>query len=429
MHMDHNRQHRKLQLCQLHMLEEVDRICQEEGLTYYLFGGSALGAVRHGGFIPWDDDLDIAMYRKDYDRFQKVIMESHSHKYFLQSCETDPSYPRVIAKLRLKGTVQQERSFENVNCHNGIYIDIFPIDYVSHSGGFGIWLRGKIVRLCFAYKTVRSGANNRHRMGLKKAFRLVARCIPARWIDNLMTYVCAMENQKPRAYSTVFLSAYGWKRQMHKTETIGSGKRIRFETGMFNAPRDVDTFLRKIYGNYMLLPPPEKQIAHTLTQVDFGVYDAQLEQEVIAEEYSGKKERVIGYTSGVFDLLHAGHLNILKRAKEQCDYLIVGVSTDELVESYKHKKPVMSFEERMAIVSALCYVDQAVPQETLDKLAAWEKYHYHVLFHGDDWKGSPLFQEAEQALAAHQVKIVFFPYTKNVSSTILREKLQDDCKS
>ena len=138
---------------------------------------------------------------------------------------------------------------------------------------------------------------------------------------------------------------------------------------------------------------------------------------------------IIGYTTGVFDLFHTGHLNIRRRAKEQCDFLIVGVSTDDLVESYKHKKPVVSFDDRIAIVSAIRYVDQAVPQKTLNKLEAWEKYHFNVMFHGDDWKGSALFSEAEKELAKRGVKTVFFPYTKNVSSTILREKFQESERS
>lgn len=288
--MDDNWQLRKLQLCQLHILEEIDRICEAEGLTYYLFGGSAIGAVRHGGFIPWDDDLDIAMYRKDYERFKKVMIESHTDRFFLQSSETDPDYPRVIAKVRLKGTVQQERSYENLACDNGIYIDVFPIDYASRPDGVGMWLRGKVVRWCFAYKTVRCGSNNGHNMGLKRALRWVAHCIPAKWIDKLMDYVCTKDNDVPREYSTIFLSGYGWKRQMHRTETIGQGKKIRFETGMFNAPSDIDTFLRKIYGDYMRLPPPEKRIAHKLTNIDFGCYDAELEREVSAEN----KEKLNG---------------------------------------------------------------------------------------------------------------------------------------
>ena len=92
----------------------------------------------------------------------------------------------------------------------------------------------------------------------------------------------------------------------------------------------------------------------------------------------------IGYTTGVYDMFHIGHLNVLKRAKELCEYLIVGVSTDELVESYKHKKPIIPFEERAEIVKAIRYVDEVVPQTSMDKLQAWEKLRFEAMFHGSD---------------------------------------------
>lgn len=136
------------------------------------------------------------------------------------------------------------------------------------------------------------------------------------------------------------------------------------------------------------------------------------------------EKKIVGYTTGVFDMFHIGHLNILKRAKEKCDYLIVGVSTDELCESYKHKKPVIPFEERKEIIESIRYVDQVVPQLNRDKFAAWEKYHFDVMFVGDDWKNSPLFNELEQKFASVGVKIVFFSYTKGTSSTLLRDKLE-----
>ncbi|MBD8003439.1 adenylyltransferase/cytidyltransferase family protein [Phocaeicola faecium] len=134
-------------------------------------------------------------------------------------------------------------------------------------------------------------------------------------------------------------------------------------------------------------------------------------------------KKIIGYTTGVFDMFHIGHLNILKRAKEQCDYLIVGVSTDELCLSYKKKKPIIPFEERKAIVEAIKYVDEVVPQINRDKFAAWEKIGFDIMFVGDDWKNSALFNEVEKELNTVGVNIVFFPYTKGTSSTILREKL------
>lgn len=138
------------------------------------------------------------------------------------------------------------------------------------------------------------------------------------------------------------------------------------------------------------------------------------------------KKYKIGYTTGVFDLFHIGHLNILKRAKEQCDYLVVGVSTDELVQQYKHKTPLIPFEERKQIVEAIRYVDQVVPQTSMDKRDAWEILHYDVIFHGDDWKGSSLYDDVEQKLREVGVDLVFLPHTDGTSSTLIGERLKDD---
>lgn len=132
----------------------------------------------------------------------------------------------------------------------------------------------------------------------------------------------------------------------------------------------------------------------------------------------------IGYTTGVFDMFHIGHLNVLRNAKDYCDYLIVGVSTDELVKSYKNKTPVIPFDERVAIVSAIKYVDQVVPQTSMDKFSAWEKLHFDVMFHGDDWKGSDMYNEVEKRLHAIGVDLVFLPHTQGTSSTMLKDVLQ-----
>jgi glycerol-3-phosphate cytidylyltransferase len=136
------------------------------------------------------------------------------------------------------------------------------------------------------------------------------------------------------------------------------------------------------------------------------------------------KRYEIGYTTGVFDLFHVGHLNILKRAKEQCEFLIVGVSTDELVMKYKNKQPVISHADRMAIIEGVKYVDRAVPQTNRDKFAAWEQVNFDVMFVGDDWKGNALFNQLEKQFAKVGVDIVYFPYTQNVSSTIVKEKIK-----
>lgn len=132
---------------------------------------------------------------------------------------------------------------------------------------------------------------------------------------------------------------------------------------------------------------------------------------------------VIGYTTGVYDMFHIGHLNILRRAKEQCDYLVVGVSTDELVQKDKNKTPIIPFAERYAIVEAIKYVDKVVPQFDKNKMAAWEKYHFNKMFVGSDWKGTDAWNRFEEEFKPLGVEIVYLDHTDGISSTILREKI------
>ena len=133
---------------------------------------------------------------------------------------------------------------------------------------------------------------------------------------------------------------------------------------------------------------------------------------------------IVGYTTGVFDMFHVGHLNLLARARGQCDRLIVGVSTDDVVLDYKGHAPIVPYAERVAIVKAIRYVDEVVPQTSMDKFAAWEKLHFDRLFHGNDWKGSAMYNEVEAKLKAVGVEVVYFPYTQGTSSTLLAERLR-----
>ncbi len=131
------------------------------------------------------------------------------------------------------------------------------------------------------------------------------------------------------------------------------------------------------------------------------------------------KKYKIGYTTGVFDMFHIGHLNLLRRAKEQCDFLIVGVSTDELVQKEKNKCPVISFEERCQIVEAIKYVDKVVPQYDKNKFEAWNRYQFDKMFVGSDWQNTPQWIEYEREFKDFDVEIVYLPYTRGVSSTAL----------
>ena len=133
---------------------------------------------------------------------------------------------------------------------------------------------------------------------------------------------------------------------------------------------------------------------------------------------------VIGYTSGVFDLFHIGHLNLLKNAKGMCDRLIVGVTTDDL-SLYKGKRPLIPYEDRVEIIRCIKYVDAVVPQETMEKAVMCKKVKASVLFVGDDWYNTPKWDDIERELAALGVRIIYFPYTKGVSSTVIGNALKE----
>lgn len=137
---------------------------------------------------------------------------------------------------------------------------------------------------------------------------------------------------------------------------------------------------------------------------------------------------IVGYTTGVYDLFHIGHVNMLKNAKSMCDRLIVGVTVDELV-AYKNKKAVIPFSERIEIVSACRYVDLAVPQTSMNKIDAHKRYKFHKMFVGDDWYKTDKWDEYEKQFEALDVEIIYFPYTKNTSSTLINNTLKKLRKS
>lgn len=134
---------------------------------------------------------------------------------------------------------------------------------------------------------------------------------------------------------------------------------------------------------------------------------------------------IIGYTTGVYDMFHVGHLNILQRAKAQCDYLIVGVSTDELVKHDKNHLPIISFADRCRIIEAIKYVDEVVPQIDKDKLSAYHRleHKFNKMFVGSDWQGTPAWNRYEEQFAPLGVEIIYLPHTDGISSSLLREKI------
>ena len=138
------------------------------------------------------------------------------------------------------------------------------------------------------------------------------------------------------------------------------------------------------------------------------------------------KKYKIGYTTGVFDMFHIGHLNILKKAKEQCEYLIVGVTTDALCYARKNKMPIICESDRVEIVSSIKYVDKVVLQNDMDKLKAVKEYKIDAVFVGSDWKGTPSWENYEKQFATFNCEVVYLDHTDGISSTILRERLNQN---
>ena len=136
-----------------------------------------------------------------------------------------------------------------------------------------------------------------------------------------------------------------------------------------------------------------------------------------------EKKYKLGYTSGVYDMFHVGHLNILKRAKEQCEHLMVGVTTDMLCYERKGKNPIINQDDRISIVRAIKYVDKAIFQENMDKLDIVKKYNIDVVFVGSDWKGTEAWNEYEKQFKQFGCDVIYIDHTDGISSTILREKL------
>ena len=134
-------------------------------------------------------------------------------------------------------------------------------------------------------------------------------------------------------------------------------------------------------------------------------------------------KKIIGYTTGVFDLFHIGHVEILRKSKSLCDKLIVGVTSDKLVK-YKYKKPIIPYKERVKVVSSCKYVDIAVPQISMNKILAYNKYKFDLMFVGDDWYNTKKWKDIEEKFKKLNVKIIYFPYTKNTSSTKINNTLK-----
>ncbi len=285
----HNDILRKLQLEELEILKSFDKICRKHNLRYYIVGGTLIGAVRHKGFIPWDDDIDVSMPRKDFNKFLKIAKEELPSDLFLQNQKTEKKCYFFYAKLRKNGTYFPEEKFEHTSMHKGIFIDIFPLDYVPSSKVLQKLLFKAMSMLtgfiCSKEKTTEFLYKNMS-LPFIVGMRIIQCILPKfflMWMRNLLSKVANLLSNKKQVAS---LSGFhGYPQEVAPTEFWGEGTDILFEGFTAKAPSKYHELLTHMFADYMTLPPEEERVNHNLD------FDKVIFEGCTPEDYKPKFRR------------------------------------------------------------------------------------------------------------------------------------------
>lgn len=259
----------ELHKVEVEILDEFVRICNKNNLRYWLVGGTLLGAVRHKGFIPWDDDIDIGMPRKDYNKFISLSEKELNKKYFIHHIGNDKNFYLNFLKIKKKNTFFDETLIENIDTKKNIFIDIFPYDEVeSPCSKFFIiknYIYKNLTPLAF-YKIKILDKSKLRRPWL----RFLVLPFSYKSILKFQRKIEISENKKINCeYITSYSGAYNFKKETLPKNKVYPLKKIEFEGRMFNVPNDYDYYLSNIYGDYMKLPPVDKRIAHFPKKIIF----------------------------------------------------------------------------------------------------------------------------------------------------------------
>lgn len=264
----------QVQKHQLKMALEVDRICKKYNINYFIEGGTLLGAIRHKGFIPWDDDLDIDMLRKDYDKFIQVAQKELGEKYFLQTLDTEKNYGLPFAKIRENNTLYLEKMAQNVKIHHGIYIDIFPLDHLSNTPSKNKRIVKKMIfyRMLLLIKQKYCVKTNTN---LKKIIiiflKIVSIFTPLSFIKRRINTIQLKYKNKDTKYVANLSSVYFDKAILEKN-IVEEYVPLQFEDSTLMGLKKYDAYLKHFYNNYITPPPKNKRKnRHGIIKIELNI--------------------------------------------------------------------------------------------------------------------------------------------------------------
>ena len=263
---------KKLHEVEIEILDEIVRICNENNLDYFLIGGTLLGAVRHKGFIPWDDDLDIAMPRQDYEKFLQLAKTELNSIYMIDNKNYNKDYYLNFTKIRKKNTIFEQDFQINYNAPKGNWVDIFPLDKWKKENGILQNLKVRFIKMLRSIAHYKSGiilGNNK--VKLKKIIGFLFKPIPTYYIMNIADNLMKSNMKKNTKYFINISSQYDFKKQTILKEKFFPVKELEFEGNLYKVPGDYEYWLERIYGDYMKLPPVEDRITHNPARLNFNI--------------------------------------------------------------------------------------------------------------------------------------------------------------
>ena len=264
---------RELQLFQLQMLKDIKKVCEKYGIRYYLSGGTMLGAVRHQGFIPWDDDIDIMMPYADYQRFLSVAQRELGDDYFLQNSETEENYPFAYSRIRKNNTAMLREWDYKVKFHHGVWIDVNPMLYIN--GKSDRKKKELLLRICHFLKMDEESFVEDKKWLIERSNKYIynliglVRKLPKSTRYGIRKRILHRINNAPKGKYTAFIWT-GISSLVPSEVYEGNPVEVPFEDDVFPVPRDYDQYLTCTYGDYMTPPPEEKRIG---VHGDFEVID------------------------------------------------------------------------------------------------------------------------------------------------------------